>query len=156
MGNFIKDKKRGEIGEKIAFQVLESEYPKTEILKAQGKQPDWDFAIGKMYFEVKYDEMAFDTGNICFEVSNGTKLTGIFASKSHEILYVIPTKKSKEYQVFKFNRIKLLKWLDENPTLTRAVNGGDRNKFSLLLVKRDILISNISKFGNCLTWVEKE
>ena len=99
------------------------------------------------YFEVKYDEMARDTGNICFEVSNGTKLTGIFASDTEDVFYIVPTKEQNIYEVFRMNRVKLVGWLKENLTLTRAVNGGDKNKFSLLLVKKEVLLNAISKLG---------
>lgn len=166
MGNFIKDKKRGEVGERIVKNILTASYPKEDIIKAEGKNSDYDFAVLQRahpesslsdkftYFEVKYDEMARDTGNICFEVSNGTKLTGIFASKSDWIFYIVPSKLANTYEVFKMDRIKLIAWLKSNEGLTRAVNGGDKSKFSLLLVKKGVLLAHINEIGQHMTWVE--
>lgn len=153
MGNFIKDKKRGEIGEKITASILKSENSSKEVVKSVGRV-NWDFAVDGVKYETKYDEMAKDTGNICFEVSNGTKLTGIFASEAHFVFYIIPTNKANIYEVFKMNIVDLIAWLKSNEKLTRAVNGGDKSKFSLLLVKKDVLLAHIKEVGQYTTWTE--
>lgn len=173
--SFLSDRKRGEIGERVVASILKVAYPKDEITKSEGKI-DWDFTVSFKHkgdkkcvpahtsykrYEVKYDEKARDTGNICFEVSNGTKLTGVFASKVDYVFYIVPTKQKDTYEVFKMGRHQIVDWLKNNPKLTKAVNGGDKNKFSLLLVKKDVLLNAISelgesRLGSYMTWVEPQ
>lgn len=173
--SFLSDKKRGEVGEKVVASILKAAYPKAEITKSEGKV-DWDFTVAHKHkadgkcvpahtsyarYEVKYDEKARDTGNICFEVSNGTKLTGVFASKVDYVFYIVPTKQKDTYEVFRMDRYQIVDWLKTHPELTKAVNGGDKNKFSLLLVKKEVLLNAISelgefRLGSYMTWVEPQ
>jgi len=81
--------------------------------------------------EVKHDVMAARTGNLCFEITNGRKLTGIMATKSDGVYYVVPRGNYKE--VFAFNTDKLKKYL-HLPGKAEVKNGGDRKKFMLALV----------------------
>lgn len=155
MGNFRKDIKRGEIGEKIVAQILWATQS-DEFKKSVGKFSDWDYVSKTTSIEVKYDEMALKSGNICFETSNGKKLTGIFASKAKEVWYVIPTINKGIYDIFIWPRKKLVDWLLKNQSLVKAVNGGDYNKFDLMLVKREIIEKTIESIGGSkFQWVEQ-
>ena len=81
--------------------------------------------------EVKYDMAARRSGNLCFEMTNGRKLTGIMTSKADAIYYVVPGKDKKD--VYVFNPCKLRKYI-QDPGNVKMVNGGDRRRFSLALV----------------------
>lgn len=150
MGNFLSDKKSGEIGEKIASTILGNDF-----VKSPPKTAGYDFkslTTGKTV-EVKFDKMSEDSGNLAFETSNGVKTTGVFASTADEIWYIAPTKKT--FKIFKFNRTSLISWLKSTP-LVRAVNGGDKKKFAILLVKISDIEKNINILGEQLTWVEPQ
>lgn len=150
MGHFLSDKKVGEIGEKIAQQILGADFQ-----KAPPKTAGYDFRAssnGKT-IEVKFDKMSEETNNLAFEVSNGTKLTGVFASEADEIWYIAPL--NGKYKIFRFNREKLIKWL-KSSTSVRSVNGGDKKKFSLILAKITDVEKYIDILGEMQLWVEPQ
>jgi len=156
MGSFHKDIKRGAIGEKVVLDFLEKECPELVFKKRPGKFKDWDIEEvrkdGKqgVTIEVKYDEMSEKSGNICVEVSNGSELTGIYASKAEAVYYVIPH--GKKFDIYIFHREDFLKYIKDNPGKFRAVQGGDNWKFSLLLIKQSEILKDIDQIGRKLTW----
>lgn len=89
--------------------------------------------------EVKYDKKAADTGNLCFELGNSKKPTGIMSSESDFVYYVIPSKGSVDVLVFKTG--KLRDFLAESDKVRKTV-GGDRKAFQLALVKRSLIESD--------------
>lgn len=82
--------------------------------------------------EVKYDIMAQRTGNLCFEMSNGSKNTGIMTTQADFVYYVVPGKGKKVIFVFKTEKLREFITLPENVIIK---NGGDKRKFVLALVK---------------------
>ncbi|MEZ5428748.1 MAG: hypothetical protein R2747_21060 [Pyrinomonadaceae bacterium] len=64
---FQTDLKRGQVAEKLLFEIFKSWDWKPEL--AEGYFPDWDIRVksGKTV-EVKWDVMAQKTGNICLEL----------------------------------------------------------------------------------------
>ena len=102
-----------------------------------------DTGLGEEGFtiEVKYDIMAEKTNNLCFETSNGKKITGVLATEADEIWYVVPNK--EKFVIYQFITRSLVSWLndDTNSGRIRVVNGGDKNKFILMLVKRNVVDS---------------
>jgi len=94
--------------------------------------------------EVKYDIMAEKTGNLCFEASNGKKATGILSTQADEVWYVVPD--GTNFNVYKFITKQLVDFLNDpiNSDKIKVVNGGDRRKFILMLVKKDIAKDLIS------------
>lgn len=89
--------------------------------------------------EVKYDIMAARTGNLCFEMSNGKRPTGIMETKADKVFYVVPNKKSK--MVFVFNVDKLREFI-QNPENVTIKNGGDRRRFTLALAKTFVVMGS--------------
>jgi len=84
--------------------------------------------------EVKYDIMAENTGNMCFEFSNGKgKLTGIFATEADLVTYVLNN--GDNYTLYIFNKALLKEYLgsDKNIGSVRIVNGGDKKRFTMAL-----------------------
>ena len=158
---FLKDKSDGDIGENIALEVLAQLYPDRKFLKSEAKTVKHDiFEVGvedyhrlareeeALTIEVKYDLMARKTGNLCFEIGNvtkkdGAKKTGIAATESKEVWYVTGT--PDDYVVIRFNTVTLLQYLLYSLVTTKnvkVVNGGDQNRFTLLLVKAKSIIEN--------------
>jgi hypothetical protein len=75
--------------------------------------------------------MAKRTGNLCFEMSNGSRNTGIMETEADKVYYVVPGKGCKV--VFVFDTEKLRSYITE-PGNATIKNGGDKGKFVLALV----------------------
>ncbi len=95
---------------------------------------DCEFTI-----EVKLDVMAESTGNLCFELSNGKRLTGILETGADEVFYVVPCGKSR--RIFKFEIEKLRKYILDPPNVVMK-KGGDKKKFDLALVNMHKIVED--------------
>lgn len=144
MGNFVTDRKQGDIAEEIALSTLKKELPLKNFKRVIGKNSDYDIVEDtkkkdRLTIEVKFDIKAIETGNLCFEFTNGNKPTGVCVSKAKEIWYVLKTKSKNEYLIIKFDRAtllqKLLYYSIVKPTKgIRLVYGGDNKSFGLILI----------------------
>lgn len=164
MGNFIYDKSAGELAENIVLDVLKQEHPKKTFKKVVGKNSDFDIvedskSKNPLTIEVKFDIKAKETGNLCFEFTNGQKPTGVCISKALEIWYVLESKTPNNYIIFKFNRAKLLQHLlfhsiTQQQKDIRVVYGGDEKKFGLIIIPIKRVIEDA--FGTVLKWEYKK
>lgn len=148
--NFCKDLKQSQIGVNVVVEHLKSpdggyadwdveEYGKDkQHLGDVGIQRDTGLGEEGFNIEVKYDIMAQNTGNLCFEASNGKKDTGILATESDEVWYVVPDE-DEHFVIYKFVTKHLVDFLkdEKNADKIRKVKGGDRRRFTLMLVKRE-------------------
>lgn len=135
MGHFLSDldRSRGPVNklmewyEGVGYDVREFE---------RSEQEFGDFSISKdgetTNIEVKFDEMSDKTGNLCFEMSNGSKMTGIMTTKADKVYYVVPNGQTQT--VYIFDTEKLRQFISEPANVT-VKNGGDRRKFILALAK---------------------
>lgn len=108
------------------------------------KQDFGDLQIGPLYHEVKYDIMAGTTNNLCFEIANGKgDLTGIAKTKADLVHYVVPDKERKSFLVFTFDTVKLKGFIfnPENKSKVRQVQGGDRRKYSMIIVSIETIVN---------------
>lgn len=108
------------------------------------KQDFGDLQIGPLYHEVKYDIMAGTTNNLCFEIANGKgDLTGIAKTKADLVHYVVPDKERKSFLVFTFDTVKLKDFIfnPENKSKVRQVQGGDRRKYSMIIVSIETIVN---------------
>lgn len=136
MGHFLSDLERS----KRAVNALLEHYRTIghAIRELEGKEEqkfgDLRLTIEEDHvnIEVKFDEMAAKTGNLCFEMSNGTKITGIMATKADRVYYVVPNDEAAI--VYVFDTEKLREFIS-NPANVTIKNGGDRRKFVLALAK---------------------
>ena len=113
-----------------------------------------------MTVEVKFDMKAKQTGNLCFEFTNSTKPTGVCVSKADEIWYVLETKRSDVYKIYRFNRASLLSYLLYNtllnPSKQRVLFGGDRKSFGLIIIPVATIELDINQIGEVSEWqIEK-
>jgi hypothetical protein len=149
----------------VALDILASEYPKKKFKRVIGKNSDYDIiqdtrSKNKMTIEVKFDIKASQTGNLCFEFTNGKKATGICISKAEEIWYVLKTKKVNEFQVFRFRRAALVQYLLfntlSNPKKQKILFGGDNRRFGLIIIPLKTILEEIDIIGEVSQWqIEK-
>lgn len=152
--SFQKDLKDGQFGQKIALAHLKKVYKDYQFVETSGRNENFDICAtdsddrdgnGMPYgadiihtWEVKYDIMAAKTGNLCFELSNGKKGTGLLSSAATYVIYVVPTEVKGEYNLFTFQRSWLINKLFlmslEKDKALRIVKGGDDNRFLLALI----------------------
>jgi len=136
MGHFLSDLERS----KRAVKALIEHYKAVGIaiheLEGKEDQQYGDLRItlteDHVNIEVKFDEMAARTGNLCFEMSNGTKMTGIMATKADKVYYVVPN--GDGANVYVFETAKLRDFISQPHNVT-IKNGGDKRKFVLALAK---------------------
>lgn len=160
MGSFVYDKSRGDLAEKVVLQILKEAYPNKAFKKIDGKNSDYDIvedsrSKNPLTIEVKFDIKAKETGNLCFEFTNGKRPTGVCVSKASEIWYVLESKEANHYIVFKFNRAKLLQHLlyhaiTKQSKDIRIVYGGDFNKFGLIIIPLKTVVEE--NFGEIVKW----
>lgn len=91
------------------------------------------------FIEVKYDLYAKKSGNLCFEMSNGKKLTGIMVTKADNVYYVVPYEGGKKVFVF---QTKALQSYIQNPSNVTMKKGGDRKRFDLALVSIEKIVTD--------------
>lgn len=141
---FLKDLKDGKRGEVIALSAL----LKTGLYKYSSDKPPsqkhGDFQIvghscGTLFnVEVKYDIMAENTGNMCFELANGKgDYTGIMSTQADILAYVLNNKGS--YVVYLFSLPNIKEFLFNGNKSVRVVNGGDRKRYSMALAPVDLV-----------------
>jgi hypothetical protein len=146
--SFRRDLKDSEIGVKAASDYFAKKYNATirELPKAEQGRGDFEVTPTKytgmgnveeqpsIFVEVKFDLMAAKTSNLCFEVSNGKKATGIMSTEADKVVYVVP--QGEGFKLFIFGRADLLNYL-ANPVNVgkfRLVRGGDGHRFSMVII----------------------
>lgn len=143
MGHFLRDLERSKSAVKKLIEHYKSIGHLVRELEGKDEQEHGDFRIMltdmHVNIEVKYDEMAAKTGNLCFEMSNGTKMTGIMATKAHKVYYVVPNGEAVTVYVFETEKLKDFISKPEN---VKIKNGGDRRKFVLALAKIEHVIDS--------------
>lgn len=139
MGHFLSDyNKSQEAVDTLKTYFSSLGWSVRELSREEQKLGDLEISRGSelLNIEVKFDIMSKRTGNLCFEMSNGSRKTGILETQADRIYYVIPGKKHKN--IFIFEPTKLRDYLESSNNVI-IKNGGDKGKFILGLVK----ISNI-------------
>lgn len=143
MGHFLSDFDKSKDAVELVRKYLEGEgYDVEELEKDEQQYGDLRAECGRFSetVEVKYDIMAKRTGNLCFEMSNGKRETGIMETKADWVYYVVPGKACKS--VFVFDTKELKEYI-QDPKNVSIRNGGDKKKFTLALAK----ISNVVADG---------
>lgn len=151
--NFKRDLEDSKLAESIIRQFLEERHGREVLPLPRERQSEGDLDLGNFTVEVKFDKMAADTGNLCFEMANGKgKFTGIAATKAKYVYYVVPRK--DRYSIYEFDTNSLREFLFDkaNADKIRVVNGGDRRAYSLMLLS----IENVEKYHVAIKheWVE--
>ena len=163
MGHFVKDKEQGDVAENVVLDMLATEFPDRKFKRMEGKFSDYDIIEdsrrqNKLTVEVKFDIKAAETGNLCFEFTNGKQPTGVCVSKAQEIGYGLKTKRKNHFIVMKFDRAtllaKLLFYAVTKPSKgIRLVYGGDRRAFGLILIPLKTIVEE--GFGELVKWEYK-
>ena len=137
---FVRDFKEGKKAEKVVSEYLQGKHAGVAVAElARDRQKEGDLSIGDFTVEVKYDKMARDTGNLCFEIDNGKGPSGIASTLAKVVYYVVPD--TKTLRLYGFDAATLRAWLfdNKNSHLIKVVNGGDRKAFTLLIVKLEMI-----------------
>jgi hypothetical protein len=138
--SFRKDLEDSKKGVKVVSDYMARKYNvKIRELVGKEEQKRGDILVETtepFTVEVKFDIMAAKTGNLCFEMDNGKKLTGILATKANRIVYVVPNGSSEKFKLYVFSTPSLLAFVTNTDTAGRFrfVRGGDGGKFGMLLV----------------------
>jgi len=138
MGNFLRDLDRSKVAVKALMEHYKAEgYTVGELVgKEEQKMGDFWYHLlpeqDDTCVEVKFDMYAKRSGNLCFEMSNGSKATGIMITEADKICYVVPSE--DVYTVFVFDPEKLRAYI-QDPSKVKIKNGGDKKKFVLALAK---------------------
>lgn len=136
MGNFLRDLDRSKAAVNALMEHYKSKGLEVEELVTRKQQKSGDFTLhlkdGPLNVEVKFDMYAKRSGNLCFEMSNGNKPTGIMSTPAGRICYVVPSE--DVYTVFVFDPHKLREYI-QDPAKVKIKNGGDKKKFVLALAK---------------------
>lgn len=149
MGNFLRDLDRSKGAVNALMEHYKTEGYTVGELVGKEKQKTGDFWYrllpehDDVCVEVKFDMYAKRSGNLCFEMSNGSKETGIMITKADKVCYVVPSEDI--YTVFVFDPEKLRTYI-QDPVKVKIKNGGDKKKFVLALAKMtDIVSDNLAE-----------
>ena len=136
MGHFLSDLDRSRGAVNALMEHYKAIGHAIHELEGKDEQQYGDFRItiveDHVNIEVKFDEMSAKTGNLCFEMSNGSKMTGIMATKADKVYYVVPN--GTAGTVYVFDTQKLREFISDPANVT-IKNGGDKRKFVLALAK---------------------
>lgn len=153
--SFKRDLEESRKGVKVAADYFSTKLgaPTRELPKAE--QASGDFECAGLFVEVKFDLMAARTNNLCFEVDNGKKATGILATKADKIVYVVPMAEGAGFKLFVFGKDNLLGYLKDPASVGkfRLVRGGDNHKFGMILVSLERIVEDkvAEEIIECLT-----
>ncbi len=144
MGHFLSDLDKSCEAVDLVKKLLEDQGLQVrELEKAEQKMGDLEVKDapnpGISYVEVKYDMRARRSGNLCFEMSNGTRETGIMETQADFVYYVVPSDGCKMVFIFE---IEKLKEYIQDPANVKMAKGGDKRKFDLALVKIEKVIAD--------------
>jgi hypothetical protein len=145
--SFLKDLKDSQIAVSLIANQLRSKGFTVEEMIGKSKQKLGDLVVVEtgVHHEIKFDIMAATTNNLCFEIANGKgELTGIAKTQAPVVHYVVPGKDRKEFLVFTFDTLKLRSYLydEANAKKIRQVQGGDRRKYTMLIVAIDTIVND--------------
>lgn len=150
MGNFVRDLAMSKEAVNAIMDILrERGHNVKELPKERQKEGDIEVDEDRT-IEVKFDMYAKRSGNLCFEMSNGKKPTGIMTTQADDVYYVVPNGVGK--YVYTFDTEKLREYI-QKPENVIMKNGGDKRKFSLALVPiekilKDELPESVFKIGD--------
>lgn len=145
---FLSDLRLGKKMEEYVAEIYkENFYPTCDYISYHiGKEYDISFSFPRknsIHVEVKFDKMANDTGNLCFEMfDHKGEPSGIFATEAHIMVFVL-----NESIMFEFDAPRLRKFIQDEVARGkyRILKGGDGNAFEMMLIP----ITEILKLDFC-------
>lgn len=125
-----EDKKTlGDVFEKLMLNRLKTLFPDASIDNPNKKFEYWDIHVnGNIQLECKYDFEAIFTNNICIEVGQDGRDSGLMTSKSTHyaiydgnVVYLVLSNKIKELLINEYDN-KLQRFLDDKNTDDESLN----------------------------------
>ena len=140
MCNREQDLKEWQDIENIFADILRQRNPWCVIEQPEGYFKDYDLKLIKqdeeeIAFEVKYDRMCDDTGNVAIEVTYNWKPSGVFNSVADYIVYYI----SGTFRCIR--RQSLIQKLEWNKT----IRWWDNSLSELILIKKNNFIARCTQ-----------
>ena len=134
---FLKDLACSQEGVNVVISHLMDKKSAAYRILGKDEQHIGDIEYDGKFIEVKFDKYAKKSNNLCFELSNGKKDTGILSTGADVVAYVVPCKAEGRYMIFYFDTKKLRDWLaqDSSKQFISIKRGGDKKKFKMALVK---------------------
>lgn len=139
--SFLRDLEESKIAVAAVSKYLSDTYSDCKVEELpRVRQHEGDLEVeledgDKFTVEVKYDILAKKTGNLCFETHNGKgDLTGISSTDADDVCYVVPKKNGFTLYIFKTDALRKYLFDPINTKKIRQVYGGDKKKFSMMLV----------------------
>jgi hypothetical protein len=141
VGNFRRDLAVSQLAVNALITYYEKAGHAVKELEGKEEQKKGDFSVElcgiKANIEVKFDMYAQRSGNLCFEMSNGSKPTGIMTTQADLVHYVVPKKEG--YTVYVFKTSELRDYIQDSSKV-KIKNGGDKKKFILALAQIDAIM----------------
>jgi hypothetical protein len=140
MCNREQDLKEWQDIENKFADILRQRNPWCTIVQPEGYFKDYDLKLIKqdaeeITFEIKYDRMSADTGNVAIEISYNWKPSGIFSSTSDYIVYYI----TGDFRCIRRQTlIQKLEW-------SKTIRWWDNSLSELILIKKNNFISRCTQ-----------
>ena len=136
MTKFNDDLTTGHCAEEYVLSQLKKEFPTLKQVKVKNK--DYDLVDDSGYsFEVKYDILSKDTGNVGFELECYGKPSGLKATKANEWIHIFYVHGKWVYTRVAVGSLK--SFLKSNKDYLKVVMGGDNNASKMVLVDAYVL-----------------
>jgi hypothetical protein len=144
MKNFEDDLNTGIRAQNFIIKQLEKEYGKMK--SSEGNFKDYDLINDKNYtFEVKFDLLSRETGNVGIEYSCNNQKSGISATKANGWIHIYFLDNRWVYS--KMDVTELKNFIKENWDYFKKVVGGDGNRAKIILIP-------IKEFANKFDFIE--
>jgi hypothetical protein len=101
--------------------------------------------LGSIKFEVKTDKYA-NTGNLCYEIKDNGKFSGVMTSEADYFIYYMPRFKSENLYIIKTYKLKEL-LLDEKFKTHYNFSGGDVKKTMSIVIPKESFIEDFKAAG---------
>lgn len=138
--NFIKLLELGELWEERAITELIKYYNNKYVLNSRCKDFRYDFILSNgIKYEVKFDGMSLQTGNIFIEFKQSNKLSGISITNAKYYIIISPINNKEPY--FIKIKVKILKKLIIDNKFHRVYDDGKKSGYLFKL--DDIILSGI-------------
>jgi hypothetical protein len=103
----------------------------------------------ELYYEIKSDNISYNSGNMCIEYLYKGQPSGINATIADFWGYFV-LKPNKEFDLYVIPTFELKQLLKDNKKYIRDIKGGDNRNSNLYLISLSLLEKYIINNNNCI------